>query len=120
MIDLLYLHDPFNHSLHPGGLGVQANLLACLFQSGTATSSKTQSEPVHDCRQVTMTKSKKCQHHRCLDRLQNEVLHDLSLLAVGVGRNQLHLLDVAADGFALRHDAAAVQLHSQASQAHPC
>lgn len=53
-------------------------------------------------------------------RFRNEVLHDLGLLAVGVGRNQLHLPDVSADGFALCLDAAAVHLHAQASQTHPC
>lgn len=45
--------------------------------------------------------------------------NDLSLLAMGVGRNQLHLPDVAADWFALCLDAATVQLNSQASQTHP-
>lgn len=72
-------HDSLDHFLHPWSLGVQANLLACLFQCG----------------------------------------NDLSFLAVGVGRNQLHLLNVTADGFALCHDAATVQLHSQASKTHP-
>lgn len=47
-------------------------------------------------------------------------LHDLSFLAVGVGRYQLHFFNVPADGFALGLDAAAVQLHSQAPQSHPC
>lgn len=47
-------------------------------------------------------------------------LHDLHLVAVGVGGNQLELLDVPADGSALRLDAATVQLHSQAPQTHPC
>lgn len=42
------------------------------------------------------------------------LLHDLCLLAVGVGKNQLHLLDVAANRFAFCLNAAAVQLHSHA------
>lgn len=45
----------------------------------------------------------------------NQVLHDLSLLTVGVGRNQLDLSNVAANWFALGLNAAAVLLHSQAS-----
>lgn len=39
---------------------------------------------------------------------------------MGVGGNQLHRTDVGADVVSLRLDAAAVQLHSQASQTHPC
>lgn len=43
LIDLYLLgQDTMNHFLHPGSLGIQANLLACLFQSGTATPSKKQ------------------------------------------------------------------------------
>lgn len=42
-------------------------------------------------------------------------LHDLCVVAVRVGRNQLHSTDVAANGFALSQDAAAVLLHSQTS-----
>lgn len=37
-----------------------------------------------------------------------------------VGGNQFHFSNVAPDGFALCLDAAAVQLHSQASQSHAC
>lgn len=72
--------DLLNHFLHPGSLWVQANLLACLLQSG----------------------------------------NDLSLFTVGVGRNQLHLGNVAANGFALCLDAAAMELYTQAPQTHPC
>lgn len=49
-----------------------------------------------------------------------ELLHDLGMIAVGVDGDQLHLGNVAADVFALGHDAAAVRLHSETSQAHPC
>lgn len=43
MIELYLLgHDPLDHFLHPGSLGVQADLLASLFQSGTATPNKMQ------------------------------------------------------------------------------
>lgn len=48
------------------------------------------------------------------------VLHDLRLVTVGVGRDQLHLADVATDGAALFLDAAAVLLHPEAPQAHSC
>lgn len=45
MFDLYLLgQDPLNHFLHPGSLGVQANLLACPLQSGTATPKEKQSE----------------------------------------------------------------------------
>lgn len=46
------------------------------------------------------------------------VLHDLCLFTVGVGGNQLHLANVAADGPTLCLDAAAVLFHSEAPQAH--
>lgn len=46
---------------------------------------------------------------------KKKCLHDLGLLTVRVGGDQLHLFDVAADGSALRLDAAAVQLNSQTS-----
>lgn len=39
---------------------------------------------------------------------------------MGPGGDQLHPPDVAADGLALRLDAAAVLLHSEAPQAHSC
>lgn len=98
-------HDLVDDLLHPGSLRIQANFLPWLFQSGTATPRRA------DLQSVRWTFGQKA-----LDEIWTRilVLHDLCLFTVGVGGNQLHLANVAADGPTLCLDAAAVLFHSEA------
>lgn len=102
-------HYLVDNLLHPGSLRIQANFLPWLFQSGTATPREA------DLQTVRWKFGQKTS-----DEIWNRilVLHDLCLFAVGVGGNQLHLANVAADGPTLCLDAAAVLFYSEASQAH--